>query len=251
MATFKVKNWSKHQHFKDRRPPWIKLYRDILDDIEWHELSGDDAKTLVMLWLIASENSGELPDIKALAFRLRTSTKAAESQLNRLCNWLISTRYQDDINLSQEKTATELNSSATDIETPLRDRDRDRDREENTPIPPKGAESAKVSEKQKTPAITLMTWLEAIKASAEKPIPENDPVFAYAEQVGIPPDHLRLCWREFRERYSQPGAKRYRDWRGVFRKAVRGNWFKLWWVDADGQYMLTTCGKQAEMAAKQ
>lgn len=121
----------------------------------------------------------------------------------------------------------------------------------DTPIPPKGAESAKVSEKQKTPAITLMTWLEAIKASAEKPIPENDPVFAYAEQVGIPPDHLRLCWREFRERYSQPGAKRYRDWRGVFRKAVRGNWFKLWWVDADGQYMLTTCGKQAEMAAKQ
>lgn len=129
-----------------------------------------------------------------------------------------------------------------------------REREEksiNTPIPPKGADADSIPEKQKTPAIALPTWLEAIKASSEKPIPETDPVFAYAEQVGIPPDHLRLCWREFRDRYSQPGAKRYRDWRGVFRKAVRGNWFKLWWVDAEGQYLLTTCGKQAEMAAKQ
>lgn len=121
----------------------------------------------------------------------------------------------------------------------------------NTPIPPKGADAGAFPEKQKTPAIALTTWLEAIKASSEEPIPENDPVFSYADQVGIPPDHLRLCWREFRDRYSQPGAKRYRDWRGVFRKAVRGNWFKLWWVDAAGAYALTTVGKQAEMAAKQ
>lgn len=129
-----------------------------------------------------------------------------------------------------------------------------REREEksiNTPIPPAGAELAPIPEKQKTQAIALPTWLEVIKASAEKPIPENDPVFSYAEQVGIPPDHLRLCWREFRDRYSQPGAKRYRDWRGVFRKAVRGNWFKLWWIDDAGDYALTTVGKQAEMAARQ
>ena len=50
----KIKNWSQFQHFKDRRPPWIKLYRDILDDIEWHELDAKSAKVLVMLWLIAS-----------------------------------------------------------------------------------------------------------------------------------------------------------------------------------------------------
>ncbi len=97
----KIKNWAKHQHFKDRKPPWIKLYRDILDDIEWSELDGDDAKTLVMLWLIASENSGELPDVKTLAFRLRKSTKDVEKQLSRLSKWLISERYQDDINVSQ------------------------------------------------------------------------------------------------------------------------------------------------------
>ena len=154
----------------------------------------------------------------------------------------------------QKRKRDSRNSTEPVRKLSANDADKKQTREEksiNTPIPPKGAESVKVSEKQKTPAITLMTWLEAIKASAEKPIPENDPVFAYAEQVGIPPDYLRLCWREFRDRYSQPGAKRYRDWRGVFRKAVRGNWFKLWWVDAAGAYALTTVGKQAEMAAKQ
>lgn len=117
----------------------------------------------------------------------------------------------------------------------------------NTPIPPSGAEP--IPEKQKTAAVALPTWLESIKVRGEKPIPEDDPVFAYAEQVGIPQDHLRLCWKEFRHRYSQAGAKRYRDWRSVFRKAVRGNWLKLWWVDGDGAYMLTTVGKQAEKVA--
>jgi hypothetical protein len=54
----RVKNWKKFQHFKDRSPPWIKLYRDLLDDPDWHELSGDEAKALVMIWLVASENDG-------------------------------------------------------------------------------------------------------------------------------------------------------------------------------------------------
>lgn len=116
------------------------------------------------------------------------------------------------------------------------------------PIPPSGAED-QILEKQKPKAIALPTWLEKLKTSGEKPIPEDDPVFSYAEKAGLPDEHLRLCWREFRTRYSQPDAKRYRDWRAVFRKAVRGNWFKLWWLDADGNYALTTCGKQAERVA--
>ena len=89
----KVKDWAKFQHFKDRKPPWIKLYRDVLDDIQWHELPGDDAKLLVMLWLIASENEGELPPSKELAFRLRMTEKALKSSVSRLSHWL----RQDDI----------------------------------------------------------------------------------------------------------------------------------------------------------
>jgi hypothetical protein len=94
----KIKNWDKFQHFKDRRPPWVKLYRDILDDKNWFDLSGDDAKLLVMFWLIASENGGELTSVEDLSFRLRKSEKEIKSALTRLKTWLI----QDDIEMISE-----------------------------------------------------------------------------------------------------------------------------------------------------
>lgn len=96
----RIKDWHRFQHFKTRRPPWIKLYRDLLDDPEWHELNPISAKYLVMLWLIASENSGSLPCNKKLSFRLRVTEKHLESILSTLNHWLditaISQRYHSD-----------------------------------------------------------------------------------------------------------------------------------------------------------
>jgi hypothetical protein len=110
----KIKNWSKFQHFKDRKPPWVKLYRDLLDDIEWHELDPKAAKVLVMLWLIASEDEGSIPPNKQLAFRLRMSEKETEVCISKLSHWLeqddnnvISTRYQDDAPETETETETE------------------------------------------------------------------------------------------------------------------------------------------------
>jgi len=99
IMTIKVKDWNKFQHFKDRKPPWIKLYRDILDDLEWHELDPLAAKALVAIWLIASENDGELPEMKKLAFRLRVTEKQAISIVSQLDHWLI----QDDINVISDR----------------------------------------------------------------------------------------------------------------------------------------------------
>ena len=103
----RIKNWNEFQHFKDRTPPWIKLYRYLLDDPDWHSLSGDEAKTLIMLWLVASEDKqmeGNLPPVKNIAFRFRISEKELNQRLNKLSNWLIlddneviSSCYQDDI----------------------------------------------------------------------------------------------------------------------------------------------------------
>jgi hypothetical protein len=110
----RVKNWAKFQHFKDRRPPWIKLYRDILDDPEWHELDPMAAKVLTMLWLIASEQNGELPDIKKLAFRLRLSEDKTKQALTKLSHWMerddigaISERYRGDAPETEGETERE------------------------------------------------------------------------------------------------------------------------------------------------
>ena len=103
-APIRIKDWVKFQHFKDRRPPWIKLYRELLDDPHWHALDGAAAKHLVMLWLIASEDEskqGLLRDVPTLAFRLRITEKAVRHLINTLSRWLecddiklISPRYQ-------------------------------------------------------------------------------------------------------------------------------------------------------------
>ena len=108
----------------------------------------------------------------------------------------------------------------------------------NPPKPPRGRRDA----------VSLKTWAAEVRSGGEKLIPENDAVFDYAAAVGIPDDFMALAWQEFRHRYSQPGAKRYRDWRQVFRKAVRGNWLKLWYCDSAGAYALTTVGIQAQRA---
>jgi len=112
----RIKNWDRFQHFKDRKPIWIKLYRDLLDDLNWHELDPKSAKALVMIWLIASEDLGTLPEIKTLAFRLRMSEKETKEVITRLSSWLeqddinaISDGYQDDMpEKRREKTEKEI-----------------------------------------------------------------------------------------------------------------------------------------------
>jgi hypothetical protein len=74
-----INNWSKLQHYKDRKPPWIKLYRDLLDDLEYRELSDFSARFLIDLWLLASEQKDGVikMDSKKLLWRLRYEKKKA------------------------------------------------------------------------------------------------------------------------------------------------------------------------------
>ena len=119
--TLRVKNWDQFQHFKDRKPIWIKLYRELLDDIQWHELDAKSSKVLVMLWLLASENDGNLPDLKTISFRLRMSENDVSSCISKLSHYLeqsdistISSVYQEDI-LEKRREETE---KKVDIEIP-------------------------------------------------------------------------------------------------------------------------------------
>jgi hypothetical protein len=120
-----IRNWKKFQHFKDRKPPWVKLYRDILDDLDWHELDATASKVLIMCWLIASEDDGRLPPAKTLAFRLRMSEKQTIDCLNKLSHWLeqddisvISDRYQSDSLETETETETKKDKKATSVAMP-------------------------------------------------------------------------------------------------------------------------------------
>lgn len=51
---FSVKGFDTFQHYKDRTPPWIKLYNDLLDDYEFSLLPDASKMHLVAIWLLAS-----------------------------------------------------------------------------------------------------------------------------------------------------------------------------------------------------
>jgi hypothetical protein len=88
----KIKDWEEFQHYKKRHPPWIRLYRHLLNDFQWHSLPGESAKVLVMLWLLASEDpklAGNLPSINNICFRLRMSEKQVKHYLSTLSHWII------------------------------------------------------------------------------------------------------------------------------------------------------------------
>ena len=102
----RIKNWTQHQHFKDRNPPWIKLHREILDRRDISVISDRSFRTLISLWLLASEDKqlvGNLPSIEDIAFRLRTSIDNIIKDLQELKDFLIdcdittiSERYQNE-----------------------------------------------------------------------------------------------------------------------------------------------------------
>ena len=72
---FRVVNFSKFQHYRDRDPPWIKLYNRLLDNYEFNRLSDSAKFHLVGIWMLASRNKNRLPwDAKWIRQRVSANT---------------------------------------------------------------------------------------------------------------------------------------------------------------------------------
>lgn len=73
MTTGVIKNWGEFQHYRNRRPPWIKLHRDLLDNIDFTRLPLASKALAPLLWLLASESDdgSVCLDTEFLSFRLR------------------------------------------------------------------------------------------------------------------------------------------------------------------------------------
>lgn len=82
-------------------------------------------------------------------------------------------------------------------------------------------------------AISIQEFLKSCDEKGERRIPESDPVFDTAEQIGITLDMVKVCWQEF-VRSHIDSEKKQTDWRATFRNYVRKNYYKLWYVEADG-----------------
>lgn len=57
-----VKNFEIHQHYRDRRPPWIKFHAALLDDYDFTRLQDASKAHLVLIWLLASKLDNRIPN---------------------------------------------------------------------------------------------------------------------------------------------------------------------------------------------
>ena len=74
MKTFSVKNFEKFQHYKDRAPPWIKLYNGLLEDYEFGLLPDASKMHLIAIWLLASRSDNKIPyDAKWVSGRINAT----------------------------------------------------------------------------------------------------------------------------------------------------------------------------------
>lgn len=90
---------------------------------------------------------------------------------------------------------------------------------------------------------TFRAWIKSLNGSVA--IPADHHVWSYAERAGIPREFVELAWEAFGRKYAADTAV-YIDWAGVFRKAVEGNWMRVWYVDGAGNYMLTSAARQLQ-----
>lgn len=79
------KDWAKFQHYRNRRPPWIKLHRHLLDNQRFMCLPLASRALAPMLWLIAAEEDGGVFDTDGLAWRLRCDEVEVSDGLRGLC----------------------------------------------------------------------------------------------------------------------------------------------------------------------
>lgn len=59
----RIRNWDKWQSYRRDRgqPPWIKVHRVIMRDLNWVSLSNAQRGQLLAIWLLAADNDGVIP----------------------------------------------------------------------------------------------------------------------------------------------------------------------------------------------
>lgn len=181
---YSIKNWAEFQHYKTRRPPWIKLYRRILDDYDFMSLSVASKALAPMLWLLASESDdGSIEgDPARIAFRVRIDEKTVKASLSEL----ISKGF--------------LSNASNALDERLQDACLETERETETET----------------------TTRRAKRSGIPSDFGISESTRSWAKSEGYAP-FIEAHLAYFRD-YAESNGKTYADWDKAFRNCVRGDW---------------------------
>jgi hypothetical protein len=103
-----VKNFDKFQHYKDRSPVWIKLYRSLLRDYEFAQLPDSARGQLLMIWLLASEMGNQLPNDAEWIKRQINATEPVNLSVLISAGFLVDCDSKSDSNHVASRFASDM-----------------------------------------------------------------------------------------------------------------------------------------------
>ena len=160
------KNWDNFQHYKHRSPPWIKLHKNLLDDMDYQRLPVASKALAPMLWLLASEaHNGEInKSTEEIAFRLRMTEKEVVVAIKPLLHMGF---FIDADNVLAEC----LQDATTETETET-EKSRDRVRDRGALLAPEGVSieiwNDFVLQRKKSRAVISENVIKSIAKEAQK-----------------------------------------------------------------------------------
>jgi len=203
-----VKNFDKFQHYKDRSPVWIKLYRSLLRDYEFASLPDAARGQLLLIWLLASETGNELPNDAAWIGRQINATEPVNIELLISSGFLIDTEK-----CASKSDSTVAEPTLANLLAQNREREeREESREEVGAVaqPPPKPKPVKPKPEAKPVHVAIQTCREVAKQYPPKELWDK-----VIETLGDTPNVLLLaeCRREWVERgYNRASWKWATEW---------------------------------------
>jgi hypothetical protein len=118
MKFLSVKNLKRYQHYKDRRPPWIKLHAEVLDDYAFTCLQDASKAHLMLLWVLASRMDNRIPyDLQWITQKLGATSPVDMEEL--ILHGFIEVS-QDDSTLLAPRKRSAMPETETETETEKR-----------------------------------------------------------------------------------------------------------------------------------
>ena len=116
---YQIPNWSSYQSYKDRKPSWLRLHVQLIDNYEFQQLSDYSQALLPQLWILASEHddprSGIIKyDLDRIVFRLRKEKRKIQAALDELEKQLFIIKLQNCNDSVTPETYSNIEKTETD-----------------------------------------------------------------------------------------------------------------------------------------
>lgn len=128
MKVLCVTNWERFQHYKDRDPPWVKLYRDLLTSESW--VLGTDLSRVVQVasTLLAPRYENKIPYRFDLLKQVMT-LKCTEGAFKKSVDYLVEANFLEIHEVTNEEKVV-AQSASTALATCTSETEQRRDRTE-------------------------------------------------------------------------------------------------------------------------